>query len=389
MTKIIKLIFRPYNILITATAFFLLKMLVLVAVNISFLNPIAHAMEGFSTTDIYYNILTETKPDTCDYITIVDMTSLHNRDSIATLLEELAEMKPRAVDVDIVFEYEQDPEADIHLFSACSQLPNAVFSFKMLDWDYDKREFTRAAHSFFAKDLNLDEGFVNIQRNMVRDIPLGQEMNSNVYPSVVAQMVRIISGEDIDYNTVRSVPIDYTPTAFRIIPYDELSQNSEHIRNHAVLLGGAKETADMSYTPLGNKYGIEILAYGLKTIMEKKREIRCEGMTLTILSVLLVYLTSLMWSGYNWSVNMIGNKYIKRLLKSEFMGGIKAMTWMLILIILAFTIFVNYNYSIDLTLALSGIALLRTSGELTELYQDVGEKYWNKFLNRKKRNNLK
>lgn len=383
MTKIIKFIFRPYNILITATAFFLLKMLVLVAVNVSFLNPIANAMEGFSTTDIYYNILTETKPDTCEYITIVDMTSLHNRDSIATLLEELAEMEPRAVDVDIVFEFEQDPETDIHLLTACSQLPNAVFSFKMLDWDYERSEFTRATHSFFAKDLNLDEGFINIQRNMVREIPLGQEMNNNLYPSVVAQMARKFSDEEIDYNTVRSVPIDYTPTAFRIIPYDQLSQNSEHIRNHAVLVGGAKETADMSYTPLGSKYGIEILAYGLKTIMEKKNEVRCEGLTLTILNVLLVYLTSLMWSGYNWFVDKRRNKYLKRLLKSEFMGGIKAVLWMLVLIILAFTVFVNFNYSIDLTLALSGIALLRTSGELTELYQDVGEKYWNKFMNRK------
>ena len=218
--KTLKAIFRPREIVITIVAFMLIGLLRFVAIRLDVFNPIARAVQGFSTTDIFYDMMMASPADTSDVIVIVDITKLHDRDSIATIIEEVDALAPAAIDIDVVFEYPKEPTGDLHLVNVAATLSNAVFSFKMMDPDPEHKEFTRQAHSFFAEELGLKEGFVNVDRSMTRNIPLCLEMKGKAYPSVVACMMEVLQGKPFDYQQAKSKPIDYEPTIFRIIPGD-------------------------------------------------------------------------------------------------------------------------------------------------------------------------
>jgi CHASE2 domain-containing sensor protein len=275
----------------TIVAFLLLSLLRFITFNMDAFNPIARGLKGFSTTDIFYDMMLASPADTSDVIVIVDITQLHDRDSIATALEEIDALEPAAIDVDVVFEYPKEPVGDMHLVSVAATLSNAVFSFKMMDPDRERKEFTRQAHSFFAEDLGIKEGFVNVDRSMVRDIPLCLKMQGKNYPSVTACMMEVLQGKPFDFQQQQKMPIDYTPTVFRVIPYDSIQHYAQYITGHVVMFGGAYESIDMVYTPLGQMHGIKVLCYAIKTMLEKRQQIDCTGWLYWLLTFLFSYLS--------------------------------------------------------------------------------------------------
>ena len=122
--KILKAIFRPREMAITAVAFLLIGMLRYVALHFDVFNPVAQGMKGFSTTDIFYDMMLASPADTSNTIVIVDVTELHNRDSIATALEEVDALGPAAIDIDIVVEHPKEPVGDAHLYSVAATISN-------------------------------------------------------------------------------------------------------------------------------------------------------------------------------------------------------------------------------------------------------------------------
>ncbi len=101
LRKTLKAIFRPREIVITIVAFMLIGLLRFVAIRLDVFNPIARAVQGFSTTDIFYDMMMASPADTSDVIVIVDITKLHDRDSIATIIEEVDALAPAAIDIDV------------------------------------------------------------------------------------------------------------------------------------------------------------------------------------------------------------------------------------------------------------------------------------------------
>ena len=89
MKNVIKYIFHRDHLIIVLSGFLLLGLLRLITINISFLNPIANALDSFAISDIFFEIQhNETTAKTNDLVTIVDMTELTDRGDIAYLLEE-------------------------------------------------------------------------------------------------------------------------------------------------------------------------------------------------------------------------------------------------------------------------------------------------------------
>ncbi|MBQ8455298.1 MAG: CHASE2 domain-containing protein [Bacteroidaceae bacterium] len=289
LSRVLRALIRPRNIATTAVSFLFIHLIQVVAFNTDALNPVARAFQGFSTTDIFYDMMLTAPADTSNAIVIVDITKLHNRDSIALALEEVDALEPAAIDIDVVFEYPKEPAGDLHLVGVAATLSNAVFSFKMMDPDRERKEFTRQVHSFFAQELGLNEGFVNVDRSMTRNIPLCLEMQGKAYPSVIARMMEVLQGEPFDYQNHKSEPIDYEPTVFRVIPFDSIQQNAQYITGKIVMFGGAYESIDMLYTPIGQKHGIEVLCYALKTMLEKKQQTNCTGWLYWLITLLIAH----------------------------------------------------------------------------------------------------
>ena len=366
--KILKAIFRPREMAITAVAFLLIGLLRYVAFHVDVFNPVAHAVKGFSTTDIFYDMMLATPADTSSTIVIVDITRLHDRDSIATALEEVDALGPAAIDVDVVFEHPKDPVGDAHLFNVVATLSNAVFSFKMMDPDPEKNEFTRQVHSFFAEDLGVTEGFVNVDRRMTRDIPLCLEMHGKAYPSVIAQMMGVIEGKPFDYKNHRKQPIDYEPTIFRVIPYDSIQHYAQYITGHIVMFGGAYESVDVLYSPLGQLYGIEVLCYAMKTMLEMKQQTTCTGITFWLLAILFSYIGVCLIMSYKDKVlNMKDGKILTDIMRTIFITSIVIFLLMAVFMTIAFMFFVKWRINFDLTPTLAVMALTTTSADIVRI----------------------
>lgn len=376
LTTALAAICRPKQMAATAVAFLLIAALRYVTFNAAVLNPVAHALSGFSTTDIFYDMMLASPADTSDIIVIVDITSLHDRDSIATVLQEIDDLEPAAINIDVVFEHPKEPVGDTHLLNVAATLNNAVFSFKMMDPDREHKEFTRQVHSFFAKDLGLTEGFVNVDRSMTRDIPLGMDMHGKTYPSTTAQMLGVLYGKPFDYKAHRNQPINYEPTVFRIIPYDSIQHYAQRITGHIVMFGGAHESVDMLYTPLGPMYGIEVLCYALKTMLEQKYQTECTGAPYWLLTVLLSYIGVCCIMAYRKKALDMKDTILGDAMGTVIITSIFVFLIMSLYITVAFMIFVTKRISFDLTPTLAVLAFTTTAADIVRLTikHSVGEK---------------
>ena len=364
---ILRAIFRPREIAITIVAFLLIGLLRFVTFHVDVFNPVAQAIKGFSTTDVFYDMMLASPADTSSTIVIVDITQLHNRDSIATVLEEVDALGPAAIDIDVVFEYPKEPTGDMHLVNVAATLSNAVFSFKMMDPDPEGKEFTRQIHSFFASELGLTEGFVNVDRRMTRDIPLCLEMRGETYPSVIAQMLEVIQGKPLDYKNHRKHPINYEPTVFRVIPHDSIQQYSQYITGHVVMFGGAYESVDVLYTPLGQMHGITVLCYALKTMMEMKQQINCTGLLFWLLTILLSYIGVCIIMAYKDKALSMGEGVVGDVLRTIFITSIFIFLLMMLFMTIAFMLFVTWRINFDLTPTLTVMALTTTAADIVRI----------------------
>ena len=365
--KILMAIFKPREMVITVVAFLIIGLLRFVTFHVDAFNPVAQGLKGFSTTDIFYDMMLASPADTCSSIVIVDITKLHDRDSIATALEEIDALEPAAIDVDVVFEHPKEPVGDMHLVSVAATLSNAVFSFKMMDPDREGKEFTRQAHSFFAADLELNEGFVNVDRRMTRDIPLCLEMQGKTYSSVIAKMLEVIQAKPFDCQDHRSYPINYEPTVFRIIPYDSIQHYAQYITGHIVMFGGAYESIDMLYTPIGQMHGISVLAYALKTMLEMKKQINCTGVLYWLLTILISYIGVCIIMAYKKTAIKLGNCLVGDIMRTIFVTSVFVFIIMSVFMAIAFMLFATWRINFDLTPTLTVMALTTTAADIVQI----------------------
>lgn len=352
---------------VTVVAFLLIGLLRYVAFHFDVFNPVAQAIKGFSTKDVFYDMMLASPADTSSTIVIVDITELHDRDSIATVLEEVDALEPAAIDIDVVFEYPKEPNGDAHLMNVAATLSNAVFSFKMMDPDREKNEFTRQVHSFFAEDLGVTEGFVNVDRRMTRDIPLCLEMKGKAYPSVIVRMLEILQGKPFDYESHRKHPINYEPTVFRIIPYDSVQYYAQHITGHVVMFGGAHESVDVLYTPLGQMYGIQVLCYAIKTMLEMKQQTDCTGIPYWLLTILFSYIGICCIMAYKDWVQGMQERLISDILRTIFVTSLFIFLMLAIFMSIAFVFFVNWRINFNLTPTLAAMALTTTAADIVRI----------------------
>ena len=366
--KILLTIFRPREMVITAVAFLLIGFLRFVTFHVDVFNPVAQAIKGFSTTDVFYDMMLASPADTSSTIVMVDITSLHDRDSIATALEEVDALEPAAIDIDVVFEHPKEPVGDAHLFNVVATLSNAVFSFKMMDPDREKNEFTRQVHSFFAEDLGVTEGFVNVDRKMTRDIPLFLEMGGKTYPSVIVRMMEVLQGKPFPQEGKKKQMIDYEPTVFRVIPYDSIQHYAQYITGHIVMFGGAYESVDMLYTPIGQLHGINVLCYAMKTMLEMKQRINCTGLLYWLLAILFSYIGVCLIMAYKDKVlSMENGRLLTDILRTIFVTSVYIFLLMAVFVTIAFVFFDKWRINFDLTPTLTVMALTTMAADIVRI----------------------
>lgn len=350
-------------------AFATMGLMALLALNLSFLSPVAQVMRNFSLTDIYYHILKDTgSSEPSHVITIVDMTDIMDRDALASVIEDIEECRPKVLAVDMLFSGERDDSiGNAHLIRVAQQYPNIVYSYKLGDYVDDSVGYTSELHSFFTDEVSVKEGFTNFERTlygaMKRSVSVRRRVNGEVRNSLALQVADIYADGKLEKVEADDYHINFCPRTYHVIPADSILQHRQWIENRIVLFGAMHEQIDTHTTPLGDIPGVELIAYSIQTMLEQA-EVRHPSVLFTIVfSFVVVLVTYLLRLAYMRWAKKRKSQWLSFMLTSTFVVALVMFFWSAVLVGIGFFIFYTTNLSVNLGWALAAIPFLGGADE--------------------------
>lgn len=384
----LKYLFHIDHFLVTTLALVLLWLLSIITFNLSILDPVADALDEFSITDVFFEIENnkEENIETSDLITIVDMTDLHNRGDIASLMQEIGLNNPLCVGIDLIFEGEKDDSiGNKELVEAVNNLgETAIYSKKLTDYSGETDKFANRVSSFFTKDIEVQEAYTNLVNDMsstrVREFTATQqegETESISFPAAIASRfdTTLVSNHKDSYL------INYRNVKFPVVKFDEIQEKADLIDGHIVLIGTMTEEQDMHMTPLGKMPGIEVQAYSLLTLLEHK-DLQELPLWLSILiTFVLCYLLEITIDAVPRCVEKSTKIPIVFLRESGLITALLLLLWVIVVTWLMFYSFTRWNVIIDGGVLLASMALVCEGRELIEAtIKTLSTKYNWKYL---------
>lgn len=350
-------------------AFATMGLMALLALNLSFLSPVAQVMRNFSLTDIYYHILKDTgSSEPSHVITIVDMTDIIDRDALASVIEDIEECRPKVLAVDMLFSGERDDSiGNAHLIRVAQQYPNIVYSYKLGDYVDDSVGYTSELHSFFTDEVSVKEGFTNFERTlygaMKRSVSVRRRVNGEVRNSLALQVADIYADGKLEKVEADDYHINFCPRTYHVIPADSILQHRQWLENRIVLFGAMHEQIDTHTTPLGDIPGVELIAYSIQTMLEQA-EVRHPSVLFTIVfSFVVVLVTYLLRLAYMRWAKKRKSQWLSFMLTSTFVVALVMFCWSAVLVGIGFFIFYTTNLSVNLGWALAAIPFLGGADE--------------------------
>lgn len=251
ISKTRKLLIKD-TILCNLLSLFLVAILSIVIVNISFFNPFVKVIKDFSFLDVYYAENLGSNPTINPDIILINIEH-RDRFEIAQLLEEVIKQEPKIVGTDLLFKEEKEPFSD-------SLLANNLKNEKIVQAYIIENNETIYNHSTFR---NNNEGFVNLnfinQESVIRNFT-GIYEKDNTQLAWNTKIAKLVIGDSVwkernyDKHLKGNTPITYLGnyTSFLHFGFDEflLSSNKEILKEKIVLLGYLGD-------PTGNIYDVE------------------------------------------------------------------------------------------------------------------------------------
>ena len=353
---------------ITALAVGITSFFAFIAVIARPLDPVKRAIGNFSFTDIYYEILKETSlPDTSRVITIVDITDVTNRSDFARLIDSIGQHNPKVMGVDVCFDQVgEDYEGNDALVAAVEQYKdNMVFSMKLLDWENDSTGWTTAIHSFFHEFVDITEGTTNMPRSLYestkRQVPLNEVYKGKECMSISTQVSNMYADRDVTKGRRGDININFSPMAFHKLLPEEVGTHPELISNRIVLIGALYEDVDTHWTPVGKIAGVELLAYGIQSLLYDKEVKTLPLPLMCLVSLLMIFLVEVLQVWYLEFTGESENLFVKFVIGSGYILGILTFLFTSLFLGVSFLVFAKYNLSINIAWAMSVITFLGTS----------------------------
>ena len=362
-----KFIFHLDHVGVTLATLLVMWIAVYLAFNIGYFDPVARTIENFRLTDVFSDISnTGDVRDTSDLITIVDMTDVYDRSKLAEIIDKIQACEPSVLGVDVVFDgLRNDSSGNERLVeTVCNTTSPTVWAYKLTNWNSDDRLFESSWHSFFTKYVNIDhEGFVNIQRDTnggtVRKLGLHRLVAGHTEYSLTAQVALAATNDSSIVTQSEDCNICFTSTDFPIIPSDNIMGNEDLIRSHIVLLGAMHDMKDQHYTPIGKIPGVNILAYAIQTLVQRRIPVEIPNWLLLIITFLIMWSTQILQDGITRFLKQADVSTIKYFIgDSGFASGSISIAVIILLVWLSFILFFRFNIYFNSVMAIMGIALL-------------------------------
>lgn len=348
----------------TVLTLLIIKMLVVITLNLDFLSPVVRSLENFSMTDIYYRIMNmNVQTEVDNTITLVDMTELTHREDIADVIDQIKELKPKVLGIDIIFEGLMcDEEGNQALAEACldsDDSTNIVWACKLTNYDGERERFQDCLHSFFMTEGEQNEGFINLVSNPSKSIKkyaVTLPYKDTLAYSLPAKVARIMGNTQLPDEQFHA--ISYKSVTFPVVKYDELKDFRQLITDHVVLLGTTQEERDKYYTPIGQKSGLEILAYTILSMADEQHVTHASTWMVILWALLAGYIINLLDFFLTKRMEKRRSTIMVFITQSEIYDKIVSLLVMIVITGISFELFAKCNYFVDTVLALSTIVLI-------------------------------
>lgn len=373
LKKCLRILFNIDNLIISIITTALLCGLLTIIKRLEFLDPVEKVVEELSMMEVYFHINNSGEKEMSQEISIVDITDLseRQRDSIAIVVNQIIEMKPSILGVDVIFERPlSDTEADDKLANAFLSTPDdipIVMAEKLALPNSETRTFGMVTHSFFVDGL-LEEGGVNVIEKPTTNLkhyPVYLMTETDTVYSLPAKIVEILSGEKVVPDRDCEHTINYESVDFPVINYRELQENKQLITGRKVLLGAFYEERDKHLTPLGELPGIKVLAYTIHSMQQNKHIWQGSLFWIILMAVLAGYFMNAFEFLMSWLIVKVPKSrgkdiplFLKFFTESEIYDKIVAFIFMVFFTGFAYWLYAKQYIYINTWLALGTIAFI-------------------------------
>ena len=373
LKKCLRILFNIDNLIISIITTALLCGLLTIIKRLEFLDPVEKVVEELSMMEVYFHINNSGEKEMSQEISIVDITDLseRQRDSIAIVVNQISELKPSILGVDVIFERPlSDTEADDKLANAFLSTPDdipIVMAEKLSLPNSETRTFGMVTHSFFVDGL-LEEGGVNVIEKPTTNLkhyPVYLMTETDTVYSLPAKIVEILSGEKVVPDRDCEHTINYESVDFPVINYRELQENKQLITGRKVLLGAFYEERDKHLTPLGELPGIKVLAYTIHSMQQNKHIWQGSLFWIILMAVLAGYFMNAFEFLMSWLIVKVPKSrgkdiplFLKFFTESEIYDKIVAFIFMVFFTGFAYWLYAKQYIYINTWLALGTIAFI-------------------------------
>ena len=367
MERFLKIFTNLRAFFVTAISFLVLFIIYeFFTYNFSFFSPVKTIMEDFSMTHFFYEI-DRKEPQQNMLITIVDMTDVVKRDSLARILRKIEKARPAVIGVDMVFKGERtDSIGNKEIAQVARDYDNIIWSLRLDNNISIEEGYSYYYRSFFIEETGAKEGVTNMVGSklgrMKAKLIHGMCIDDQILPSFVTAVVNYYAGTELLPIDEKEEKINYRPTKFEVVNCKDVEEKSELLTNRIVLFGAMHEDVDMHTTPLGKMAGLQVLAYAVQTALDRENTIReVSGFKFIIYSFLIVMITFILRSRRVQWVNARKNPLSRLILGFPVVGSFISFLWITLLMFGAYLLFDVYDISFNLTYAFSAIAFLGTA----------------------------
>lgn len=347
-------LFSLEHILVCALAAIIICLLTIVSVNLSFFNPIQRALDDFSMTDVYFEVMRNERPkQLSDDIVLVDMTKLHDRLDIAETIADINRCAPKVMVIDLIFQGESgNPMSDTELVNAINRCKNVVISSKLVDYREESESFSNQIVSFFAPVSDCIWGYGNVVQNYtggcIRKYSLAMKLDSATVFSMPYWASCLYMDTRPKADATNERVIVYDNTDFLVIDAHDVSRYGQFLKGKMVFLGTLSKEEDVHITPVGKMPGMKVQAYSAQSFL-KHPNVKSMGVGASlILTFLLCYLSA--WIGY----------LIIHHFRRTYLYALQVFYFCLAALLVwgAFLCFVDLDYNVRLFYPLLGMAMV-------------------------------
>lgn len=249
----------------------------------------------FVMSDLYYQIA-DNRPvrHFDDRMVILDIGNA-NRAEIAEMLSVVGLCGPKAVAIDVNFEFPSDN--DSILLDALSGLPSLVLPLGLEQegdaFKVKERPFFYDTHPGFSYGaVNFpSSGRGGTIREYVKWFPNAEGEPILSFPEAAAKAAGYRFDTPTKGEGVPTGLVAYQSKEFVKIPYEELPYRTGELEDKIVLVGSTTEAGDVYSIPLRHGVsGLEIHAYSLSTLLDGVEMHRMPGYIATAIALIICYL---------------------------------------------------------------------------------------------------